>query len=51
MEQNKLMRLAQLIDELVNEDGRPWKDKRADFLAVCNGDEETAVKEFAAWFE
>jgi hypothetical protein len=42
--------LIELIDDLVNE-GKPWKEKHQELLALASKDEVIYLEEFASWFE
>lgn len=50
MNEQKLRKLIELIDELIRENG-PWKDKKAAIIVEASTDEQVAISEFAAWWE
>lgn len=49
--QNSLADLVALITELVNEDHKPWTEKRREILALLSDDERIALEEFISWFD
>jgi hypothetical protein len=50
MSPEKIEKLMQLIAELVNETGSPWKEKRDAFLSECSDDDKSSLFEFVSWF-
>jgi hypothetical protein len=51
MNESDLAELIELITALVNEDHKPWTEKRRELLSLITEDERIALEEFISWFD
>ena len=51
MKKEKILQLLTLLDELVNEDGLTWTDKKKSVLREVSEADRLNLSEFSGWFE
>lgn len=50
MSDQQIEKLIELIENLVNEEGSSWKEKRDRILKCASDRDQTSLKEFSTWF-
>lgn len=51
MSKDKIEKMLELIEELVNEEGSVWSAKRQQVVEQLNERTETALNEFCSWWD